>query len=337
MTMINSTYTAFVVEETTANAFIGKIRQQTVNELPAGDLLIRVHYSSLNYKDALSATGNKAVTRSYPHTPGIDAAGVVEESTTDAFAAGDQVIVTSYDLGMNTSGGFGQYIRVPADWALELPSGLTLKESMILGTAGFTAAMSVHRLQEAVQPESGDILVTGATGGVGSVAVALLSKLGYSVVAVSGKVDAKGFLEGLGARQVISRDQVTQNSNRPLLTPRWAGAVDTVGGEILAAAIKATHPRGLVTCCGNVASPELPINVFPFILRGVTLAGIDSQNCPMALRRQVWAKLAGDWQLDMLEDMAEEISLFELNDAINEILHGQRKGRTVVNLDLNSP
>ena len=334
MPMKKTTFKAFVVEETGDNAFTGQVKEKSIEDLPAGDVLIRVRYSSLNYKDALSATGNKAVTKTYPHTPGIDAAGTVEESAVDEFLPGDQAIVTSYDLGMNTDGGFGQYIRVPALWVVKLPSGLTMRESMIFGTAGFTAGMSVHRLMETVHPDQGEILVTGATGGVGSMAAGILSKLGYSVTAVSGKADAKPFLEKLGVTDIIIRSEFTEDSGRPLLKARWAGVIDTVGGEVLAAAIKSTRPHGIVTCCGNVASPELPINVYPFILRGVTLAGIDSQNCPMPLRRDIWSRLADEWKIDMLEDLCHEISLHELNDGIKKILKGQMKGRTVVKLEL---
>lgn len=331
--MENKIYKALVVEESDKNVFIRKIKDNTISSLPAGDIIVRVKYSSLNYKDALSATGNRSVTRTYPHTPGIDAAGIVEESAEGGFIPGDEVIVTSYDLGMNTSGGFGQYIRVPAGWVVKLPSGLTLKESMIFGTAGFTAGMSVHKLTAAVKPEHGVILVTGATGGVGSIAVGILSRLGYSVTAVSGKSDAEGLLKKLGAGEIISRKEFTENSNRPILKVRWAGAIDTVGGEILATAIKSTGPLGVVTCCGNVASPELPINVFPFILRGISLIGIDSQNCPMTLRKEIWAKLADIWKLAMLEDLCDEISLGELDNKIGAILKGELKGRTLVNMD----
>lgn len=331
--MENKTYKALVVEESGKNLFIRKIKEKTIDGLPAGEITVRVRYSSLNYKDALSATGNRGVTRAYPHTPGIDAAGTVEESSDGVFKQGDQVIVTSYDLGMNTQGGFGQYIRVPAGWVVKKPSGLTLKESMILGTAGFTAGMSVDRLTAGVKPEQGVVLVTGATGGVGSIAVAILSRLGYSVTAVSGKSDAQNLLKKLGAVGIIGRNEFTENSNRPILKARWAGVIDTVGGEILATAIKSTGPLGVVTCCGNVASPELPLNVFPFILRGVSLIGIDSQNCPMTLRKKIWAELAGNWKPDMLEDLCDEISLEELDGKIEAILKGQLKGRTIVNLD----
>lgn len=325
-------FSALVVEAGEGKTYLRQVRQRTVDELPDGDVLIRVNYSSLNYKDALSASGNKGVTRSYPHTPGIDAAGTVAHSRVDAFKPGDPVLVTSYDLGMNTSGGFGQYVRVPADWVVPLPTGLSLKESMIYGTAGFTAGMGVLFLTERVKPDDGPVLVTGATGGVGSVSVAILAKLGYTVAAVTGKVSEAEFLKGIGASQIVDRADAADTSGRPLLKSQWAGVADTVGGEILATAIKSTHPWGTVTCCGNVASPNLPLTVFPFILRGVRLVGIDSQNCPMTIRRQVWEHLAGDWKIDSLDGLCTEITLDGLSDNIDLILKGRLKGRVVVNL-----
>ncbi|MBU8912260.1 MAG: YhdH/YhfP family quinone oxidoreductase, partial [Desulfobacterales bacterium] len=304
--MDNFSYKALIVEEPEKNQFIRKIKNADIDDLPKGDVLIRVHYSSLNYKDALSATGNRGVTRQYPHTPGIDAAGIVEESRVDTIKKGEKVIVTSYDLGMNTAGGFGQYIRVPGDWVVKLPDGLTLKQSMIFGTAGFTAGMSIFKLTRTIRPGQGDILVTGATGGVGSLAAGILSLLGYSVTAVSGKTDTT-LLNNLGVKTIISRNDFLENTKPPILKPQWAGVIDTVGGNILATAIKSTKPDGIVTCCGNVASPDLPINVFPFILRGVSLLGIDSQNCPMAFRSTVWEKLAADWKFDYLDYIYDEI------------------------------
>ncbi|GBC63701.1 quinone oxidoreductase [Desulfonema ishimotonii] len=331
--MKNQRFKAMVVEEGENRTFTRQIREKAVEDLPGGDVLVRVQYSSLNYKDALSATGNRGVTRNYPHTPGIDAAGTVAESGDSRFQAGDAVIVTSYDLGMNTPGGFGQYIRVPGDWVVRLPKHLTLRESMIYGTAGFTAGMSVCALAHGVQPDQGDVLVTGATGGVGSIAVALLSRLGYAVSAATGKTAEKQFLMNLGAKAVIGRDETLDTGGRPMLRARWAGVIDTVGGDMLATAIKSAKPNGIVTCCGNVASPDLPITVFPFILRGVTLVGIDSQNCPMEHRMRVWEKLAGEWKPDRLAELCREISLNELDENIDLILRGGQKGRVVVNLD----
>ena len=330
--MDNFSYKAFVVEEPEKKKFVCRIKTAESKDLPQGDVLIRVLYSSLNYKDALSATGNRGVTRQYPHTPGIDAAGIVEESLVDSFKKGEKVIVTSYDLGMNTSGGFGQYIRVPREWVVTLPQGIDLKQSMILGTAGFTAGMSIFKLIQTIRPEHGDILVTGATGGVGSIACAILSHLGYSVTAVSGKQDTT-LLKNLGVKVIMNRNDFLENSGPPILKPRWAGVIDTVGGQILATAIKSAKQDGIVTCCGNVASPDLPINVFPFILRGVSLLGIDSQHCPMAFRSSVWGKLATDWKFDRLDRIYEEIVLDQLNDKIQLILKGELKGRTLVNLN----
>ncbi len=330
--MDNFSYKALIVEEPEKNNFVRRIKNANINDLPKGDVLIRVLYSSLNYKDALSATGNRGVTRQYPHTPGIDAAGIVEKSLVDTIKEGEKVIVTSYDLGMNTSGGFGQYIRVPGDWVVKLPNGLDLKQSMILGTAGFTAGMSIFKLIQTIRPEHGDILVTGATGGVGSLASGILSHLGYSVTAVSGKTDTS-LLNNLSVKTIISRKDFLENIKPPILKPQWAGAIDTVGGEILSTAIKSTKQDGIVTCCGNVASPDLPINVFPFILRGISLLGIDSQHCPMALRSSIWEKLATDWKFDYLDSIYDEIFLDQLNDKIQLILKGKLKGRTLVNLN----
>jgi len=221
--------------------------------LPENDLLIRVRYSSLNYKDALSASGNKGITKNYPHTPGIDAVGTVVSSDTKKFRESEKVIVTSYDLGMNTSGGFGQYIRVPSDWAVKLPEEFSMKESMIIGTAGLTAGMSVFRLTEHIKPEHGKVVVSGATGGVGSLSVAILAKLGFNVSAISGKEKDHDFLLKLGAGEVIARKDFEQENTRPMMKGCFAGGIDTVGGSILDNIIKSTQPMGMVTCCGNVA------------------------------------------------------------------------------------
>ncbi len=328
----NNTFKALIVEDTGNDRFVRNIKTKSVSDLPKGDVLIRVAYSSLNYKDALSAIGNRGVTRNYPHTPGIDAAGTVEACDSGTFDPGDKVIVTSYDLGMNTSGGFGQMIRVPAEWVVPLPRNLSRKQSMVYGTAGFTAGMSVSSLVHTVKPEAGEVLVTGATGGVGSIAVAILSKLGYPVVAVSGKPDAADFLSNLGAVRVIGREHLQDKPNKPLLKGTWAGVVDTVGGGPLAVAIKSTQPWGTVTTCGMVASPDLNMTVFPFILRGIKLIGIDSQNCPMKHRQYIWEQLAGDWKIDQLESICQEVPLDELSPHIDTILKGGITGRTIVKL-----
>lgn len=330
--MENKKFLAMVVSEAEDNKYIRNISTKNTEDLPAGDVLIKVLFSSLNYKDALSSIGNKGVTRKYPHTPGIDAAGIVESSSSKDFKPGEEVIVTSYDLGMNTSGGFGQYIRVPEGWVIKKPQDLSLKESMVYGTAGLTAGLCVSGLLEHnIKPESGEILVTGAAGGVGSIAVRLLSGLGYDIVAVNGLNDETDYLKELGAKKIISIEEATDKSGRPILKELWAGCVDTIGGEMLATAIKSTKTGGSVSCCGNVASGDLPLTVYPFILRGVTLIGIDSQNCPMQKRKKVWDKLASEWKLPDLEKMAEDISMSELDSKIDLMIAGKHRGRTIVN------
>jgi len=331
--MSAKTFRAMLVEEAEGGKFIRKITERSLDDLPEGEVLVKVRYSSLNYKDGLSATGHRGVTKNYPHTPGVDAAGVVEKRLTDAFHSGDHVIVTSYALGMNTPGGFGQYIRVPADWVVPLPENLSLKESMAYGTAGLTAGFCMLKLQEhGITPDLGEILVTGATGGVGSFAVSMLALVGYEVIAVTGKMDEKQFLIGLGAKEVISRAEATDISGKPLLKGRWAGVVDSVGGEILSTAIRSTKLHGAVTCCGNVASPDLHVNVYPFILRGISLIGIDSQSCPMTFRRRTWEKIANEWKLPDLDRQTSLCSLEELDDEIDRILAGKQKGRVIVDL-----
>ena len=332
--MNDTTFRAMVVTESDDKTYFRQITTKSVHDLPEGDVLVRVHYSSLNYKDALSASGNKGVTRSFPHTPGIDAAGVVAECASGQFGQGDEVIVTSYDLGMNTSGGFGQYIRVPAEWVVPLPKGMTLRESMCYGTAGFTAALSIYQLeQHGITPDRGTVLESGATGGVGGLAVAILARIGYTVAAVNGRTDQSDYLKAIGAREIVSPEEAEDQSGRPLLKGRWAGSIDAVGGQVLATTLKSLNQNGVVTCCGNAASPDLPINVYPFILRGATLIGIDSQNCPMPARRQAWEKLASDWKIPGLQDMITEIALNDLDQAIQDMLDRKRKGRAVVNLD----
>lgn len=327
-------FRALMASETADKRVVCDVQERSIDELPAGDVLVRVHYSSLNYKDALSANGNRGVTKRYPHQPGIDAAGVVEESASPAFRPGDKIICTGFDLGMNTAGGFGEYIRVPADWLVALPANLSLRESMMYGTAGITAALCVNRLVELnVTPPSGDIVVTGATGGVGSIAVALLARLGYRVVASTGKSKEQTLLKELGAAEVISREEVDDKSGKPLLSPRWAGAVDTVGGNTLSTVLRALKPHGVATCCGLVASAELYTTVLPFILRSVTLAGLDSVTTfPMDLRRVLWSRLAGDWKPAMLDRLARDVRIDQLKPEIERILRGEQVGRVVVDL-----
>lgn len=324
-------YKALVVSENEGK-FIQSIKILDTNDLVKGEVLIRVHYSSLNYKDALSATGNKGVTKNYPHTPGIDAAGVVVQSDSDLFKDGDKVIVSGYDLGMNTAGGFAEYIRVPDAWVVSLPDGLSLKEAMIIGTAGFTAGISITRLSQLVRPEDGKIIVSGATGGVGSVAVSILKKLGYQAVAVSGKESEYDYLHSIGASEIIARTDFQETDNRPILSAQYAGGVDTVGGTILEKILKSLNPLGAVTTCGSVSSTQLNMTVFPFILRGISLIGISAQNYPMHLRSALWEKMANEYKPVNLLQLYNEISLEKVPQHIEMILQGKLKGRTIIKL-----
>ncbi|MGE8498114.1 MAG: YhdH/YhfP family quinone oxidoreductase [Pseudomonas sp.] len=328
-----SRFTALQARETAAGTFEQVLVERDVAELPDGELLVRVRYSSLNYKDALSATGNRGVTRQFPHTPGIDAAGVVEASSVAEFAVGDEVIVTGYDLGMNTAGGFGQYIRIPAAWALKRPQGLSLRDAMVLGTAGLTAALCVDKLEQAgVTPEAGPILVTGATGGVGSVAVALLAKLGFTVAASTGKDTQADFLKALGAEQVVPRSALQDGTEKPMLKEQWGGAVDTVGGDILFNVVKSLRYGGSVACCGLTAGVGFKGSVLPFILRGVNLLGVDSVELPLVVKASMWDKLSLQWKLD-LGGLVTEVGLNELPQAIPRILAGELVGRVLVRVD----
>lgn len=334
--MKQAKFQAVVVSQNEEGRYERSLQWRGIDELPKGDVLIEVLYSSLNYKDALSATGNRGVTKRYPHTPGIDAVGCVRASSVEQFDVGDQVLCMGYDLGMNTPGGFGGYISVPASWVMALPDGLTPLESMQIGTAGFTAAQCVYRLCSLeVEPKSGPVLVTGATGGVGSLAVRLLSSLQFEVVTVTGKSDQHQFLKELGAAQVIDRVKFLAGSEKMLLRERWAGVVDTVGGDILATAVKGTRYNGVVACCGNAASGDLPLNVYPFILRGVTLSGIDSAQCTMKQRRIIWEKLAGPWRFSGLDQMSRTIGLDQLEQEIDQMLQGEARGRVVVDIQRN--
>ena len=324
-------FRAFRVSRTEDRRYTRSVVERDVAELPDGELLIEVVYSSLNYKDALSATGNPGVTRNFPHTPGIDAAGTVLESTSAEFRPGTDVIVIGFDLGMNTPGGFGQRIRVPAGWAVAVPDGLDARSSMILGTAGFTAALCIDKLEQAgMTPGGGPVLVTGSTGGVGSVAVKLLAKLGYEVHAGTGKADRHDYLRNLGASATVSREDLEAGAERPLGRETWGGVVDTVGGQILVNAVKSLRYGASLAACGLVASPEIPATVFPFILRHVNLLGVDSVELPIVDKKRIWTKLAGSWRLDGLEALVEPLNLGTLSDAIDRMLAGAMVGRGLV-------
>lgn len=335
--MLPKTFRCYWVNKTADGNIQAEITQRSMSELPPGDVIIRVAYSSLNYKDALAATGHAGVNKQFPHIPGVDAAGRIATGEVDGapgdFAPQSPVLVTGFDMGANRWGGWAEYVRVPREWIVPLPAGLTLRESMILGTAGFTAGLCVDALQKhGLAPDSGEIVVTGASGGVGTFAVALLAKLGYHVAAVTGKATSHEYLRKLGAAEILSREQVDDRSSKPLLSGRWAGAVDTVGSHILGTILRTTRHSGCVAACGLAAGSDLPITVLPFILRGVTLAGIDAAWGSISLRHQIWRRLAGPWKLDCLADIARFANLQDLPTHIEGILAGQITGRVVVTL-----
>ena len=308
------------------------IVEKSIDDLPEGDVLIKVNYSSLNYKDALSASGAPGVTRTYPHTPGIDAAGVIAESSDNSFKEGDSVIVTGYDLGMDTAGGFGEYIRVPASWVIRLPKGLSESDSMALGTAGLTAGLSVQALNDHNSNEGFNGLntvVTGATGGVGSIAVMLLSKLGASVTAVTGKDAQKELLQNLGALEVLSREELAEMCRTPIGKTIWNFGVDVVSGNTLTLLLASLKPGGAVACSGLVGGPSFESSIFPFILRGNALLGIDSVEIPLEKKSQVWENFASDWKMD-LSPLVKEVSLEQLETEISTILEGGQVGRVLV-------
>ena len=330
---MSNKFRALWVTETGFGGFEQAIVQRALDDLPPGELLVRVHYSSLNYKDALSAHGNRGVTRRYPHTPGIDAAGVVESDSSGTFKIGTRVIVTGYDLGMNTCGGLADYIRVPAGWALACPESLDLREAMIYGTAGLTAALSINKLlRMGAAPDDGDVAVTGATGGVGSLAMAMLSHLGFSVAAITGKLEASEMLSRLGARKVIDRASLDELASKTLAPPQWAHAIDCLGGDYLFTLAKSLQYGGSVAACGLAASPEFKANVFPFILRNVNLLGVDSVELSLADKASAWELLAGEFKPAQLHSIAEEISLAQVPHYLEQMINGQSLGRYLVRL-----
>ena len=329
----NKTFKALVVEETSEGTFEKNIQERHVSDLPDNDLLIEVHYSSLNYKDAMSASGNKSITKNYPHTPGIDAAGVVVSDKSGTFSEGQEVVVFGYDLGMNTAGGLGQMIAIPADWALPCPEALSLKEAMIYGTGGLTAALSIQKLEKmGAKPSDGPVAVSGATGGVGTISIAILSQLGYESIAFSGKPEQSEHLKELGATEVRHRDTINEVGNRPVGRPLWANAIDTVGGDYLANLLKQTKPGGAVTTCGLAASASFSMTVLPFITRAVSLLGIDSVFIPLEDKKAIWQRVATDMKLPNLEQYAEEITLEQTPEYLERFIDGKAVGRYVVNV-----
>lgn len=309
----------------------GRFVELTLDDLDPGEVVIRTRYSSVNYKDALAATGTGKVIRRFPCVGGVDVSGVVEHSADARFRVGDEVLVTGYGMGVDHDGGFAEYVRVPADWVVALPQGLTLFDAMALGTAGFTAALAIHRLEKnELRPENGKVVVTGATGGAGSLAVAMLAQRGYHVVAVTGKASEHEYLRTLGASEILPRDQIELQSGRALEKAQWAGALDAVGGEMLAWLTRSMQQNGVIASFGNAGGVELHTTVFPFILRGARLIGIDSAATLMPLRREIWQRLAGDLNPKTLGLIAHAVPFAALPEAFAALLHGKLRGRTVI-------
>jgi putative YhdH/YhfP family quinone oxidoreductase len=330
---MSSTFRAFVVNKTPEN-FTAQLQELSREDLPPGEVLVKVAYSSVNYKDGLATIPSGNIVRKYPFVPGIDLSGTVVESSDARFKEGDEVIVTSYDLGVSHFGGFSEYARVKADWIVPLPKGLSLKEAMAYGTAGFTAALALHQLEKnGLKTSNGPVLVTGATGGVGSIAVSILHSQGYTISASTGKAAEHDYLKQLGASEILSREEVSAESNRPMEKERWGGSIDSVGGNTLAYLIRTTKYAGSVAACGLTGGNAVNTTVFPFILRGVNLLGIDSVACPMELRRELWERMAGELKPQgLLDSIGQEVSLDELPNVTASILKGGVRGRTIVKL-----
>ncbi|WP_423409429.1 acryloyl-CoA reductase [Heyndrickxia sp. MSNUG] len=326
-------FKAFIVNKTEED-FSAEVKTINLEDLPAGDVVIKVAYSSVNYKDGLASIPNGKIVRSYPFVPGIDLVGTVVSSNDKRFMEGDEVIATSYEIGVSHFGGYSEYARIPGDWIVPLPEGLTLRESMVYGTAGFTAALSVHRLEEnGLTPDKGKVLVTGATGGVGSVAVAMLAKRGYHVVASTGKESEHDYLRGIGAAEIIGRDEVTGEKIKPLDKQLWAAAVDPVGGKTLSAILSKLEYNGSVAVSGLTGGTDVAATVFPFILRGINLLGIDSVYCPMETRKLLWQRMATDLKPEgLLDTIQNEVTLNELPQVLSSILKGENRGRTIVKI-----
>ena len=321
-------FKAYLVEEV-EGSFNGSIQEIELPPLEDGKVSIKVHYSSLNYKDALASTGVKGVARSYPFVPGIDVAGEITESSDERYSVGDLVVATGYKIGMAVFGGFGEMVQLPSDWLVKLPSGLTLQEAMNIGTAGLTAGASVKKIIDSGISKDLPVLVSGATGGVGSIAVNLLSKLGYEVHALTGKSEESKTLKDMGAKQVLLRDEFMAEPIKALDKGIYGGAVDTVGGDILAKMLSMISNEGSVSCCGNVGGMKFTSSVFPFILRGVSLIGIDSAESPINFKDEIWNLFATDWALE-LNKYSKVISLDQIEDEITKILKGQQVGRVVI-------
>ncbi len=326
-------YRAFVVNKT-ADAFTAGVTTLQESDLPAGEVTIRVQWSSVNYKDGLASTANGRVVSKFPMTIGVDIAGIVESSEDSRFSKGDAVVATGNDIGTAHPGGFAELARVPADWLVKLPPGLSTKEAMALGTAGFTAAQSIEAIEErGIGPDRGTVIVTGATGGVGSTAVSMLAGLGYTVAGSTGKASEHQFLRDLGATEILSREDVSAESNRPMESERWASAVDPVGGATTAYLIRTMKRGGVIALSGLTGGGIVPTTVYPFILRAVSLVGIDSVWQPTAYRARIWGRCASDLKpRGLMESIAVETDLDGLEPVLADILGGKIRGRTLVRL-----
>jgi putative YhdH/YhfP family quinone oxidoreductase len=330
--MHNSEITCYLVDKQNDHVVRG-VQQRSATELPDGEVLIEVTYSAVNYKDGLAAQGHPGVALALPLVPGIDAVGKVLESRSDRCQPGDEVMVTGSDFGTRSWGGWATLCRVAGSWCIPIPDGMTAREAVIIGTAGFTAAQSLEKLQhQGIGPEQGPVLVSGATGGVGIFAVRLLGQLGYHVVAATGKADRVDWLKQQGASEVIGREDLLDDSRRPLLSGRWAAAIDTVGGRPLETILRSTRPGGCVTACGLVAGHELNTTVYPFILRGICLHGIDSANASVDYREHLWQRLASDLKLHDLETLATDVALSDVEQSVRDVLAGRIAGRHVVDV-----
>lgn len=312
------------------NGYNSEIADIDESDLPEGDVLVDVEYSTMNYKDALAITGTSPVVRQFPMVPGIDLVGTVTESSHDKFSVGSSVVLNGWGVGESHWGGLAQKARLNGDWLVSLPEGINNKQAMAIGTAGYTAMLCVMALEKnGITPDQGEILVTGAAGGVGSVAIAILSKLGYRTIALSGRIEESDYLRELGADEIIDRSTMSEQG-KPLAKERWAGVIDVVGSHVLANAIASTKYGGAVAACGLAGGMDLPSSVAPFILRGVTLSGIDSVMCPIDIRLKAWQRLEQDLDLSKLDKMIKEIPLDEVIINANKLLKGQIRGRIVV-------
>lgn len=330
---IPDTYRAVRIHEQNGE-FHCKVESLAIEQLPEGEVLVKVYWSSLNYKDSLSAQGHRGITRNFPHTPGIDAAGVVVSSTHQSVAVGDEVLVIGFDLGMNTAGGLSEYIRVPASWIIPKPSSMTLRQAMQWGTAGFTAALCVEKLQRNLCHSGQSIVITAAGGGVGSIAALLAASLGYVVSAVTEKPLIAELLKKHDVSEILSRDSILIANEKLLAKPRWHAAIDAAGGDMLVSLIKQLHSQGSVACCGLVAGTDLPLTIYPFILRGVNVLGIDSAELPLANKIAIWQRMAVEWSLPALDDITEEITLEQVPDKLLQFKNGGIAGRIVVKNNL---